>query len=75
MKLREPVEKPAPLIKESRKTNVRARFLQVVFTTEEKIIGGGKKVYTRMESLTQSARWLYKAHWVLVEINKEQWSG
>ena len=69
------MEEPAPLIKHSRKTNARAKFLQAVFATEEKIIGGGKKGYTRVESLTQSTRWLYKAHWVLVEINKEQWSG
>lgn len=47
------MEEPAPLIKHSRKTNARARVLQVVFATEETIIGGGKKGYARMESLTQ----------------------
>ena len=69
------MEEPAPLIKHSRKTNARARFLQVVFATEEKIIGGGRKGYTCMESLTQSTWSLYQAHWVLVEINKEQRSS
>lgn len=69
------MEEPAPRIKHSRKTNARARVLQVVFATEETIIGGGKKGYARMESLTQSTRWLYKARWALVEIHKEQWSG
>lgn len=74
-KLREPVEEPAPLTKHGRKTNARAIVLQVVFATEEKIIGRGKKGYTCKESLTQSTQWLYEAHWVLVEINKAQWSG
>jgi len=74
VKLCEPVEETALFIKHSRKTNARARVLQVVFPTEDMIIGGGEKGYSLMESLIQSIRWLHKAHWVLVEINKEQWS-
>lgn len=69
------VEEPAPLTKHSRKTNARARLLPAVFAAEEMVIGGGKKDYTCMESRAQSTQWLYKAHWVLVEINKEEWSG
>lgn len=53
VKLYEPVEERAPLKKHGRKRNARSRFLQVVFATE-KIIGGAKKGYTRVDSHTLS---------------------
>lgn len=68
------MEELALLTKHSRKTNARATFPQVVFATEKKIIGRGKKGYTCTESYREHSV-AKQGPPVLVEISKEQWSG
>lgn len=76
VKFCELVEELALVTKHSRKKkNAGCTSLPVACAAAGKVTGESEKSYTCTESLTQSTWQLCKAHWVLVEISTEQWSG